>query len=431
MTLLAQVFVVGGLLTGAALLLERGLHHLGWPVRGVWLGALLGSTLLPLLAWQGAWSGWRGWNALAGGGLPDPVGVMTLEPLRLVLQDVSPGWWQALPPVVTYAAAAIWLLGSTGLVGMVCRQALRLRGERQGWFPSRLEGTPVLLSENRGPAVVGLVQPEIVLPRWVSHLPPGDRRLILAHEESHRRAGDTRMLFMGLALVAIIPWSPFLWWQFRRLRLAVEADCDARVLRGTGASVAAYGRLLLEVGGRSHPSPLPLPALAEPPSTLERRIRTMIRPTPRYPVLRALPYVGLGTLLTLWACDAPDPGAQAVGPQEVQAPAFSWTQVAEQPTFTPFTVRPEITNMGGLAESLEREYPPLLRDAGIGGTVVVWFLIDERGQVRDTKVNESSGHQALDEAALRTAQTFQWTPARNGDETVPVWIALPITFQPR
>jgi outer membrane biosynthesis protein TonB len=31
--------------------------------------------------------------------------------------------------------------------------------------------------------------------------------------------------------------------------------------------------------------------------------------------------------------------------------------------------------------ALERNYPPLLRDAGIGGTPVVWFFIDENGRV--------------------------------------------------
>ena len=38
------------------------------------------------------------------------------------------------------------------------------------------------------------------------------------------------------------------------------------------------------------------------------------------------------------------------------------------PTFTPYTIEPEITNKREVAAALRREYPPLLRDAGVGGT---------------------------------------------------------------
>ncbi|NNM31451.1 MAG: TonB family protein [Gemmatimonadetes bacterium] len=104
------------------------------------------------------------------------------------------------------------------------------------------------------------------------------------------------------------------------------------------------------------------------------------------------------------------------------------TDVAAAPTFTPFTVAPDITNRSEVQRALEREYPPLLRDAGIGGTVKVWFFINEDGQVQQTQVNTSSGHSALDEAALRVANVFRFTPALNRDKKVPVWVALDITF---
>ena len=107
------------------------------------------------------------------------------------------------------------------------------------------------------------------------------------------------------------------------------------------------------------------------------------------------------------------------------------TDLAAAPTFTPFTVRPDIRNRDEVARALEREYPPLLRDAGIGGSVQVWFFIDEEGQVQRTLVNESSGHKALDDAAIRVADIIEFTPALNRDKRVPVWISLPITFTTR
>ncbi|NNM05575.1 MAG: energy transducer TonB, partial [Gemmatimonadetes bacterium] len=97
----------------------------------------------------------------------------------------------------------------------------------------------------------------------------------------------------------------------------------------------------------------------------------------------------------------------------------------------PYTVRPDITNRSDVARALEEEYPPVLRDAGVGGTVQVWFFIDENGKVQKTQVNRSSGHQALDEAALRVANEIEFTSALNEDKPVPVWISLPITFSVR
>jgi protein TonB len=112
-------------------------------------------------------------------------------------------------------------------------------------------------------------------------------------------------------------------------------------------------------------------------------------------------------------------------------PEEGGSDISAAPTFTPFTVAPDIRNRTEVQRALQREYPPLLRDAGIGGTVQVWFFIDEDGLVQDTRVNQSSGHTALDEAAIKVAGVFRFSPALNRDKKVPVWVSLPITFTTR
>ena len=82
-----------------------------------------------------------------------------------------------------------------------------------------------------------------------------------------------------------------------------------------------------------------------------------------------------------------------------------------------------------MAQALEKYYPPLLRDAGIGGTVNVWFFIDTEGRVVNTQINESSGYDAFDQAALKVADLMEFTPAYNRDKKVPVWVALDVTFE--
>lgn len=105
------------------------------------------------------------------------------------------------------------------------------------------------------------------------------------------------------------------------------------------------------------------------------------------------------------------------------------SELAAAPTFTPMTVRPRLLNGDEVAQLLVRHYPPLLRDAGIGGTVDVWFFIDRTGCVVRTLVNETSGFDAFDEAALRVADRMAFSPAYNRDQAVPVWVSLKVRFE--
>jgi periplasmic protein TonB len=112
-------------------------------------------------------------------------------------------------------------------------------------------------------------------------------------------------------------------------------------------------------------------------------------------------------------------------------PEEQGSDISAAPVFTPMTVRPEIKNVPEVIRAMEREYPPILRDAGIGGRVVVWFFIDEEGRVQDFRISTSSGHSALDDAAIKVASVYRFTPALNRDQKVKVWVQFPITFEVR
>ncbi len=59
----------------------------------------------------------------------------------------------------------------------------------------------------------------------------------------------------------------------------------------------------------------------------------------------------------------------------------------------------------------------------------MWFFINDQGVVENVQVNQSSGFDQLDAAALAVADVFEFTPAINQNEQVAVWISIPITFQ--
>jgi protein TonB len=71
-------------------------------------------------------------------------------------------------------------------------------------------------------------------------------------------------------------------------------------------------------------------------------------------------------------------------------------------------------------------YPSEAIARGLEGEVAVLLIIDEGGQVTAARVEQSSGHASLDEAALRAVRTFKSLPADAPRQTV-----LPVRFRLR
>ena len=92
-------------------------------------------------------------------------------------------------------------------------------------------------------------------------------------------------------------------------------------------------------------------------------------------------------------------------------------------------VPPRLRNPDEVRRTLQRNYPPILRDAGIGGTVNVHIWLDENGEIVRSRIGQSSGHPSLDEAALRVVEIMRFAPAQNRDRAVRVIVNVPIHFE--
>lgn len=75
-------------------------------------------------------------------------------------------------------------------------------------------------------------------------------------------------------------------------------------------------------------------------------------------------------------------------------------------------------------------FPPLARDAGISGTVYVYFVVDTDGSVTDVKIERGvSGGQELEKEAMRVIKSLPlWKPGRNNGKLVKVSFIVPIKF---
>jgi TonB family protein len=420
-----------------SLLLGVGAHLLeaaarpGLPRRSFWVGALAGSVILPLLVRAtgplrvrtGSGGVVVGDFEVVGGAAVPPAGAdhHAAAPLEQLAR-----WAAALEPLL------IWGWGATtlALLALALISVAGLRRSEREWGEAELAGTPVRVSAGVGPAVLGFVRQRIVVPAWVLTAPEAEQRMILAHEREHVRAGDHRLILGAYALLLLLPWNLPLWWMVRRLRLAVEVDCDARVLGG-GADPRLYGCVLLQVGAARGGRVLGATALTEPRSYLERRIEMMT--TSRAGAGRWAPLAVAGALTAIvTACAVDQPrGAIPTAPPAVEpeSPA-SVAMALEEPRFTPYDVRPELIGAAEARALVAAHYPPMLRDAGIGGTALLWVLIDATGRVTHARLVESSGHEALDDAASAAMHRFRFTPASHQGTPVPVWIQLPVRFAP-
>ena len=205
-----------------------------------------------------------------------------------------------------------WRMASMALALVILASGVHLSWRRRRWELSHMTGMAVYISEDSGPAVVGFLRPHIVLPRWLTKSSTDEQELVIAHERSHLDAHDTQLLTIAVCLLACMPWNPMLWWQLRRLRLAIEIDCDARVL-SLGYPVARYSEALIAVGERQSVSYAMTMASYGSKSFLEQRIHTMLRKKTRHAWVSALALGCLGVGLAVCAAEVAPPRVDFVG----------------------------------------------------------------------------------------------------------------------
>lgn len=99
----------------------------------------------------------------------------------------------------------------------------------------------------------------------------------------------------------------------------------------------------------------------------------------------------------------------------------------DQEVFVIVENMPEL--IGGMAALQEHvEYPEMARRAGIEGRVVVQFIIDKEGYVREPQVVRSLGG-GLDEAAIEAVKQVRFTPGMQRGRPVRVKYTIPVQFR--
>jgi beta-lactamase regulating signal transducer with metallopeptidase domain len=296
--------VVASLLMGlAALAFERSAQIRRRPARWLWAACMVASLAIHFIPSEVSVQipEWTHADRATSSEIFTPPQTTSIETSRFRLPAIGTGQ-TALSNGVSTLLEWTWPMASMALALVILASSIHLSWTRRRWDRGHMAGTPVYISEDCGPAVVGFLRPHIVVPRWLTRLSPDEQELVIAHERSHLGAYDTQLLTIAVCLIACMPWNPMLWWQLRRLRLAIEIDCDARVL-SLGYPVARYSETLIAVGERQSASyAMPMAGYGSK-SFLEQRIHNMLRKKTRYARVSALALAGLGVGLAVCAAE--------------------------------------------------------------------------------------------------------------------------------
>lgn len=280
MLCILYTITVGTGLGIAGLLLERAMPP-GWPRRWVWCITISLSMIIPPL--------YRSQHTSTVVATSQTTG--------------DPTWWVRIgsydPVVMQLWGIVSVLLIIGGLVSVVRVSIMVRRSQSDRNEATIIDGVPVAVTDSLGPASVGLWRSRVVIPRWVLGLPRAQRQYVLRHEEEHRRAHDTRVLFLSSLVLVLVPWNLPLWWQLRWLSLAVEMDCDRRVVAALG-DAPMYGELLLDIAQATSRSPRLQPAFLGGIGSLERRLTELLAPAQMSRVQRyVLPAIAIALLFAV------------------------------------------------------------------------------------------------------------------------------------
>ena len=105
------------------------------------------------------------------------------------------------------------------------------------------------------------------------------------------------------------------------------------------------------------------------------------------------------------------------------------------PTVQPGTASNDVVEFSALDKkpvvknSVAPEYPESLQQSGTDGRVILQGIVEKDGTVSNIRVLKSSGHEAMDNAAIEAFQQFLFEPGEVNGEPVRTKVVVPFQFR--
>lgn len=321
----------------------------------------------------------------------------------------------ALPAWLFTAFITFWSIGTLAMLGLFVRGLYRLRrySTAERTSPRQYNDITVLQSSDSAtPGIFGLIKPTLYLPTdFTERFNPSERHLILQHEFTHWRRGDTRMNALAWLVLSVQWFNPITWLSYQRFRADQELACDADVIARQPAGsrcvvVKDYANALLKTSISQpmsmhgewgyahlrHPSPCSTHYGYQQGSYTMLKERVQILPKPSTRKLMPLAVCGCVTLLMalVW-----------------QAPALSQTTDSTEADLQD-TAIPLVR--------ISPRYPLNAVEKEIEGYVDLTFTVNSEGKTDDIKVVASEPEGVFDEEVVKAVERWRYNPKDQGKE---------------
>lgn len=161
------------------------------------------------------------------------------------------------------------------------------------------------------------------------------------------------------------------------------------------------------------PPPAPAPPVVEPPPPVVDELAAKPKPKPK-PVPKPV---------------AKQPPKPQPKPVEAPPPAPVAAPAPPAPP-APAPVTPPSASAAYLKNPAP-EYPQMAQRRGWEGTVLLRVEVLPNGKPGQIQIQQSSGRDALDAAALAAVKRWSFVPAKQGDVAQAGWVSVPIDFKLR
>jgi beta-lactamase regulating signal transducer with metallopeptidase domain len=205
---------------------------------------------------------------------------------------------------IAVSLASLWLLGFTAMLARLWTRIVDERrldqasGDSYASLPDRrftADGVAVRIANTRrGPAVTGLLRPQISLPVGIDRLlSDGELNSVLVHELTHAKRRDNLIRLAYELTLCVLWFHPLVWITGSRLALYRELSCDENVIRG------GLGRELLSALGKLAHAEEEAMLRANATSQISHRLARLTEETSSQmsPRLNALLYAGFAAVL--------------------------------------------------------------------------------------------------------------------------------------
>ena len=394
---------------------------LGWI--GLFKFAVPAAALAPLLGRLGALLGWLSPGAPAAliAGLPGHRYLAEAMAADRALPGTLIMAMLAASAAVTAAILVRWwvrsaafrrgvLAGASSVSGPLFR---RVAAAASSVGLSRAT-PPVVLSESEGPGVLGFISPLLVIPRSLEGLlAPAELDSILVHELVHLERRDPLWGAARTLFLAVFWHNPVVWLLCRSIALETEKSCDEEVIRLTGSPEAYADGILKTV---RHSLGLPDPSLTGAAGhSVSSRIKSILSPQSRTesPAMKMLVLSSacLIAVLTGYA----DPSSEAPASPKSEVPAGNVYDISKLDVIPRalFQARPV--------------YPKEMRAQGVNAEVLVDFIIDPNGAVKNAFAAKASRAE-FGKSAVDAVSQWKFAPGEKAGNKVYTHMQVPIVY---